>query len=116
GSLLTQEGDYAGAEEQYLAALNHNFYLVSAHYNLANLYVKQDKLNQAIKELKTCLKMQPHNAWAHNNLGVIYQKRNYLEEAAEEFLRALNLEPANKTFEANLNMVRQQLKKKPTRA
>ncbi len=89
---------------------------LSAHYNLANLYIKEDKLNPALAELKICLKLKPTNAWVHNNLGVIYQKRNYLEEAEEEFLKALKLEPANKSFEANLYLVRTQQKKKPVRA
>ncbi len=115
GALLSQAGEYGAAEKEYKKALDLNFYSLSSHYNTASLYIKQERLNEALKELKTCLKLKQGatNAWVHNNLGVIYQKRHYLEEAEEEFLKALKLEPANRSFEANLYLVRSQLKKKP---
>ncbi len=103
-------------KSEYKQAIELNFYSLSGHYNLANLYIKQERLNEALTQLRICMKIKPSNAWVHNNLGVIYQKRNYLEEAEEEFVKALNLEPANKAFESNLYLVRNQLRKKPVRA
>ena len=105
--LHVDDACHAGHGEQYKKAIEINFYSFPAHYNLANVLIDQHKNEDALKELKACLKLQPRNAWVHNNLGVIYQKRNYLEEAEEEFVRALRLDPANKTFEQNLALLRE---------
>jgi Flp pilus assembly protein TadD len=91
-----------------------NFYSFDAHYNMANLLIDDNRLEEAIKELRTCVKLAPANGAAHNNLGAVFQRGHYLEEAQEEFEKASNLEPANKRYFENLEMVRSELKNKKT--
>ncbi len=105
---------YKGAEEQLKAVVTHNYYCFEAHYNLANVYIDELKPEEAIKEFKVCLKLQPHNALVHNNMGVIFLQKKYVEEAVQEFHRAANLEPANKTFSGNLVLSQKMLNKKKT--
>ncbi|MBZ0186093.1 MAG: tetratricopeptide repeat protein, partial [Candidatus Obscuribacterales bacterium] len=82
----------------------------------ANVLIDQGDLENALKELKICVKLEPSNAWVHNNLGVLYQRRNYLEEAEEQFLRAITLEPANRAFERNLELLREHKQTKSVQA
>lgn len=102
---------YKGAEEQLKLVVAHNYYCFEAHFNLANVYLDQQKAEDAIKEYKTCLKLQPHNALVHNNMGVIFLQKKYVDEAVHEFRKAANLEPANKTFSGNLVLAQKMLKK-----
>ncbi|GEM_PF-2598554 len=111
GTLLKAADDLPGAEEQFRKAIESYFYSFPAHYDLANVLVKQGRFEEALKEYKVCLKLKPKDAMVHNNMGVIYQRRQYLEEAEEEFRRAAQLQPSNKIFQTNLGLVRQQLKK-----
>lgn len=103
---------YKGAEEQLTAVIAHNYHCFEAHYNLANVYIDSQRPEEAIKEFKVCLRMQPQNALVHNNLGVIFLQNKYPEDALLEFRKAANLEPANKTFSANLVLAQKALNKK----
>lgn len=103
---------YKGAEEQLKLVINRNFYCFEAHYNLANVYMDQAKPEEAIKEYKVCLKLQPGNAHVHNNMGVIFLHKKYVDEAVQEFRKAANLEPANKTFSTNLVLAQKMLNKR----
>lgn len=103
---------YKGAEEQLKLVVNRNYYSFEAHYNLANVYLDQQKPEDAIKEYKVCLKLQPTNAHVHNNMGVIFLQKKYVDEAVQEFRKAANLEPANKTFSTNLVLAQKMLNKR----
>ncbi|MGD0887041.1 MAG: tetratricopeptide repeat protein, partial [Thermodesulfovibrionales bacterium] len=63
------------------------------HNNLGAAYVKQNRLDEAIHEFITVLKLKPDYAEAHNNLGYTYIKQNRLDEAIPEFITALKLKP-----------------------
>jgi len=63
------------------------------HYSLGTAYLKQNRLDEAVDEFITALKLEPDYADAHNNLGYAYLKQNRLDEAVNEFLSALKLKP-----------------------
>jgi Flp pilus assembly protein TadD len=63
------------------------------HNNLGAAYGKQNRLNEAVNEFITALRLAPAFALPHNNLGAAYLKQNRLDEAVNEFITALKLDP-----------------------
>ncbi len=63
------------------------------HTNLGAAYFNQNRLDEAISESLTALKIKPDYAAAHSTLGGAYIKQNRLDEAVKEFNTALRLKP-----------------------
>jgi tetratricopeptide (TPR) repeat protein len=63
------------------------------HNNLGNAYLTQNRLDEAIIECITALKLNPDFALAHYNLGTAYLLQNRLDEAASELKTTLKLKP-----------------------
>jgi hypothetical protein len=63
------------------------------HSNLGNVYLKQNRLDEAVNEFITAVKLSPDYAEAHCNLGAAYLRQNRLAEAANEFIVALKIKP-----------------------
>jgi tetratricopeptide (TPR) repeat protein len=63
------------------------------HNNLGAAYGKQNRLDEAVNEYISALKLKPDFAEAHYNLGNAYVDQNRLDEAVNEFIAALKLEP-----------------------
>jgi tetratricopeptide (TPR) repeat protein len=85
-----------------------------AHYNLGNIYSKQEKpdLDLAITEYETAIKLDPTYAPAHNNLGLIYYNKykkttdqNKLEKALAEYKTAIQLDPKSASTHNNLGNI-----------
>ena len=66
------------------------------------LYVKTDKLDQAIKNLEAAIEKDPKNVQNYVNLGIIYEKSGNAEKAEETYKRCLKVDPDN--YNANYNM------------
>lgn len=94
---------YIGAEEQLEAVIQHNWASFEAHYNLANVLVEDNKMEEALKEYKFCLRLRPGNADLHNNLGVLFLQKEYPDEALQEFRKAAQLAPKNQVFLTNIS-------------
>jgi tetratricopeptide (TPR) repeat protein len=64
GTVLYQDGNFAGAEKSLLKAkeLSKNLPIPEVHWQLAILYNRTKRNQQAINELETFLKLQPENA------------------------------------------------------
>lgn len=73
-----------------------------AHFNLGLLYVKAEKLDKAIDEFKTVIKINPYYADAHNSLGNIYNQIGKIDDAISEYLITLKLNPMH--VEAHYNL------------
>ncbi len=63
-----------------------------AHNNLGNIYFKQGRLDEAINEYLTALKLDPYTE-AYKNLGIAYSKQGRLDEAIKAYLTALKIRP-----------------------
>ena len=63
------------------------------HNNKGVSYVELGFADEAIKEFRETLKLDPYSANAHNNLGFIYRKKGMLDEAIKEFKEALKIKP-----------------------
>jgi tetratricopeptide (TPR) repeat protein len=64
-----------------------------AHLNLGIEYYRQDRLDEAISQLKKLLQLSPDYPKAYFNLGVVCVKKDDLDEAVSYFLRALEIKP-----------------------
>ncbi|MGD0885104.1 MAG: tetratricopeptide repeat protein [Thermodesulfovibrionales bacterium] len=73
--------------------------------NLGITYLNQNRLDLAVNEFITALKLAPDLAEAHNNLGAAYVKQNRLDLAENEFITALKLEPDDAKAHYNLGNV-----------
>jgi Flp pilus assembly protein TadD len=74
------------------------------HHNLGTAYGKQDRLNEAVDEFITALKLRPDFAEAHYNLGIAYGRQNRLDEAVNQFITVLKLKPDYAAAHNNLGI------------
>jgi tetratricopeptide (TPR) repeat protein len=59
-------------------------------------------LDEAIKEFKKAIELDPGSAHAHDNLATVYSEKQLWREALQEYLTALRLEPDSATAHYNL--------------
>jgi tetratricopeptide (TPR) repeat protein len=64
-----------------------------AHLNLGTEYYRQNRLDEAISQLKQGLKLSPDRAKAYNSLGAVFLKKGNLDEAVSYFRLALQVKP-----------------------
>ena len=80
-----------------------------AHYNLANIYLKEKKYNTAIKEYKTAIKINKNFAYYYYNLGCAYLGIKDYKEAKSAFSKAVKLKNDCADFYYNLAYTLKQL-------
>src|SRR5438552_15322797 len=59
-------------------------------------------LDEAIREFKKAIELDPDSAHAHDNLATVYSEKKLYAQALEEYLTALRLEPDSATAHYNL--------------
>jgi Tfp pilus assembly protein PilF len=59
-------------------------------------------LDEAIKEFKKAIELDPDSAHAHDNLATVYAEKKMFREALGEYLIALQLEPDSPTAHYNI--------------
>ncbi|MBQ8887816.1 MAG: tetratricopeptide repeat protein [Candidatus Gastranaerophilales bacterium] len=73
-----------------------------AHYNLANIYLKEKKYNSAIKEYKLAIKYKKDFPYYYYNLGCAYLGQKEYKEAVSAFKKAIKLKSDVADFYYNL--------------
>lgn len=64
------------------------------HNNLANAYAEASRINDAIREYREAIRIDPKDLHAHNNLGTVYKDAGRMDEAVVEFKKAVAINPA----------------------
>ncbi|HZW89744.1 MAG TPA: tetratricopeptide repeat protein, partial [Myxococcaceae bacterium] len=59
-------------------------------------------LDEAIREFRKAIDLDPDSAHAHDNLATVYAEKKLYREALSEYLTALKLEPDSATAHYNL--------------
>src|SRR3954462_2305476 len=59
-------------------------------------------LDEAIKEFKRAIELDPDSAHAHDNLATVYAEKKQFREALQEYLTAIRLEPESATAHYNV--------------
>ena len=72
------------------------------YYNLARLYVVEDRLDDALTSVDKSIRSMPRLAMAHNLRGLILEKQNKTAEAVPSYEQAVKLVPDDVTYSYNL--------------
>ena len=99
------DGIYAAALTSLKAAVREDDTFDKAHYNLANVLLKQGKIDDAITHYAEAIRLRPNFAEAHGNLAFALLNRGQPDEALAHARQAVRLRPsfanAYKTLRAN---------------
>ncbi len=80
-----------------------------AHYNLANIYMKEGRYNTAAREYKLAIKYKKDFPYYYYNLGCAYLKLNEYKYARSAFKKAISLKKDEPDFYYNLAYTYQKL-------
>lgn len=76
-----------------------------AHLNLGRAYFDKNRLDEAVREYVTALRLEPRNPLTYNNLGFAYYRMGRIDEAIGEFMTALKIKPDYAIVHNNLGIV-----------
>jgi superkiller protein 3 len=76
-----------------------------AHVNLGNALQHQGKLEEAVAEFRTAIRLRPDLVGANHNLGVALDERGKTQEALVAFREAIRLDPDNGAVHNSLALV-----------
>ena len=102
GVLLTQRGEYQGAEEHIQAALDVERDSALFQSSLAQAFFRSGKLAEASKMLERVVAQQPDSHQAFSDLGAVYQESGVLDRAIEAYRRSIELNPGLAVVHFNL--------------
>jgi adenylate cyclase len=92
-SILSFERDRRGAEEEFAKALRSNPNYATAHHWYSIHLDGLGRLDEAIKELKIALELDPLSPMIHAYAGVLYVRARQYDIALAELDKALELDP-----------------------
>lgn len=96
GNQALRDGSLARAQAEFSNAVAESPWFPQAHYQLGQVYAREEKFPDAIKAFRTAIAMEPYDHAAHMALGLLYYKkfRGAEDEQARKHLdRALRLRP-----------------------
>ena len=91
GNLFDEKGEKQNAIFMYQKAINTDEKYYKAYYNLANIYLADEKVNLAIENYKKALKYNKQNPYLHYNLACAYIKKAEIKDAKSELIKAVTL-------------------------
>jgi tetratricopeptide (TPR) repeat protein len=90
GKLYEQQGDDLAAIQSYGAAINANNKLAEPSYRRALLFIRQDRMDDAVRDLESAIDIQPNFPEAHYWLGRAYLAQGNPKAAQAEFKLAID--------------------------
>lgn len=95
---------YARIDTLYLQTISKNPGAGLAHSNLAGMYYRSGKLDDAVRHYRAALAVDATDPEAHAGLGNALFDMGNLEEAAGEYERAIPLMPAGDRFKVHFEL------------
>lgn len=95
---FTRKKLYEDAKKAYFKAIEIDSKWSDHHVNLGWLYLNIDQVNEASKEGKVALKLNPDNEWAYDLFGNIYISQGKLKEAINSYKKAISLCPKDDAY------------------
>jgi len=80
-------------------------HLPLARRNLGAMYYLEGKLDEAEKQFRAALSLNPFEHMVHNNLGLIYMRRGDFQKAKEELETEIKINPYYETAYYNLGIL-----------
>ena len=108
GVILSDQGQYQKAEQQFQTALKINPGDFMSYLGLGSVYYQMQEFTQAINNYKKSLAINPYFYKAHFNLGIIYKEMGKRQEAEDEFKKVLKLWPEDCAAHYNLGRIYQE--------
>ena len=93
GDALWSAGLFAEAETRYRDALAAVTDLARGHHGLAKALMARGRLDEAMNEAQTALRLSPRDLEIHHTAGTIYERQHKYEEAAAAYSNYVNLLP-----------------------
>jgi protein O-mannosyl-transferase len=93
GTLLSHQGRYAEAIEQFQRSLRLNPDFVFARFNLAGALQEMGRFPEAMEEYERVIALDPILSLAYNNMGNILISEGHVSEAKQNYERALQYNP-----------------------
>lgn len=87
----------AEAESVLVAGLRHSPDHAILQSNLGSLYLRMQRVNEAVGPLERAVYWQPHVAAVRLNLAIAYLKQQKLNAAQEQLRQVLAIDPTNET-------------------
>lgn len=91
GNLLEEKGEKQNAIFMYQKSINTDEKYYKAYYNLANLYLADDKYNMAVENYQKALKLKKDNPYIYYNLACAYIKLAEIKKAKSQLIKAVTL-------------------------
>lgn len=111
GNLYDEKGEKQNAMFMYQKSIASNPKYYKAYYNLANLYLADEKYILAIDNYKKAIKLSSENPYLHYNLACAYIKIADLKKAKSELLKAVTIKNNIPEIHYNLAYVYKKLDK-----
>ena len=92
GNVLCFMGRFEECKAAYFRALEIKDY-ASPHNNLADLYLRQGRLEKAEEEVLIALRMEPDHATFVRTYAEVLTAQGRLEEAEEQYRHAISIDP-----------------------
>jgi tetratricopeptide (TPR) repeat protein len=93
GTALAQQGDVAGAREQFELAVKASPKFARAHYSLGLLSESGGRLKEATDHYLAALASEPSYVEARLRLAAIYRATGRIQEALGQYDRAIEIDP-----------------------
>jgi tetratricopeptide (TPR) repeat protein len=84
---------------------------VEGHFNKATAYYYAKKYEEAEKEFRVVLQINPDDATAHSNLGVLLEDQERYDEAEKEYKEAIRIDPDDAVVHYNLGILLKELER-----
>lgn len=94
-SLLSWQGDAAGAEREYRRAIELDPNYAQAHQWYASFLRHRNRLGEALQEAETALGLDPLSTAVMLTIGSIYRALRYYDLAIEQYRRVLEMDPTS---------------------
>jgi protein O-mannosyl-transferase len=105
--IYAKKGQRELAREEFEKAVETSPSLSEAetHFLQGAAHIEEGAIDEAIKELKVALKLNPNDPRIYNNLGIAYRKKQRVDEALSNYRKALDLDPSFLDARVNLGEI-----------
>ncbi len=111
GNLLQDKNQTAEAIFMFKRAILTDKTFYKPYYNLANIYLREERPLMAIDNYKVAIKLKPDFSYGYYNIGCAYLRLGDYKKAKKYFEKAVNLKNTEPDFQYNLAFCYKQLKK-----
>ena len=101
-SILASQGKDTDCEFVLRRCIHEHARFTPAYNSLAELQMRQGRVNEAIDMLSQALRIRPQDPVLLNNLGMCLLVRKEYENALDHFTRAAGLVPESEKYRANM--------------